>query len=512
MAGWRRWLVALIVLVVGTTVMALAARSSGGLESAGRVGALIVGLTPLAWSVVAWARRAPAVPLPVSTPEQVAAARRQLADQVLAQWREEIALRRLDDPGPLAVRWRFADADVMDHPGHVLGRDPMPRSAGRLRFTGRTDRVGDLAAGFRTLPRRRLVVLGAAGSGKTTMTLLLVRELLLHAEDDDPVPVLVPLSDWDADAEPLGAWLARRLAEDYPALRADVFGPDAPAALVARRMVLPVLDGLDEVAAPVRSRVLGRLNEVAADPVVLTCRSDEYRAAVAAGGVLAGAAVIESCPLTPADAAEYVTRCLPPRPGDGWPVLLDELTGDPGGPVARALSTPLALWLLRKVYVEPHADPAGLCDRSRFPTGDAVLEHLLDHVVGALVRSNPPDRRHPFRPRRPWPPLDATRRLAFLAHHLDRSGSRDLAWWHLHRAAPRPVAVIAGVVAAVGMGVATGVHDGLKFGWSDGVVGGVVVGVGVRTRRGSRAGAGGVARSRARVGSSGPAVTGRAAW
>lgn len=55
-AGWKRWAVALITLVAGATVIVLAWRSPGGLESAARIGALIVGLAPLALSLIVWAR------------------------------------------------------------------------------------------------------------------------------------------------------------------------------------------------------------------------------------------------------------------------------------------------------------------------------------------------------------------------------------------------------------------------------------------------------------------------
>jgi hypothetical protein len=71
-AGWKRWTVALITLVVGAAVVVLALFSPGGLESAARIGALIVGLAPLALSVVVWARRRPTI----STVEGIDAAGR----------------------------------------------------------------------------------------------------------------------------------------------------------------------------------------------------------------------------------------------------------------------------------------------------------------------------------------------------------------------------------------------------------------------------------------------------
>lgn len=434
MAGWKRWTVALVALVAGAAVIVLALRSPDGLKSAASVGSLFAGLVPLVLALVLWARRPPSVALSTSTTEQVDAAQRELATQVLSQWREEINVRRLDDPGPLSVRWQST--------GLAVTRDG-PGSG----FAGQSDCVGEVAAGFRELKRRRLVILGAPGTGKTTLALLLLRELLEHPEPDEPVPVLLSMSGWDPDAESLPEWLARRLAEDYPALRATVFGPDAARALVARRRILPVLDGLDELPEAVQPSVLARLNETAADPLVLTCRTSEYRSAVTGpgGDALTGGAVIEPAPLTPADATRYLVSCLPPGSSGAWRDVLASLSAE--SPLGSALSTPLALWLLRKVYVDTRADPAPLC---RFPDADAVVDHLLDHLVEAVG------------PRHAWDPVTATRWLAFLAHHMSTIGTRDLAWWQLHRAAPRAVAVTAGLVAGFALALADIVLDGVR--------------------------------------------------
>ena len=483
MTGWKRWAVALITLVAGVIVIVLALRSSGGLESAARIAALLVGLAPLALSLVVWARRRPTVTPATSTSEQVDAAQRQLTDQVLSQWRNEIAVRQLDDPGPATVRWRFTELEVVDRAEHIARQDLLRSliGRGRPRFTGRTDRIGEVAKEFRKLTRRRLVILGDPGTGKTTLALLLLRELIQHTEADDPVPVLVSMSDWEPSGESLYEWLARRLAEDYPALRASVFGPDAPRSLVVRRRILPILDGLDELPEEIRPKILTRLNDVAADPLILTCRSMEYQESVAApgGDVLTGGAVIEPSPLAPTDAARYITGCLPLRTGTGWPDVLTTLKSDQSSPITQALSTPLALWLLRKVYVEPRANPADLCDANRFPTSDAIIEHLLDHLVEALIAVNPAgnnDDEHPFRPARAWEPADATRWLAFLAHHLNSIGTRDLAWWQLHRAAPRSIALVVGLVAGLGQGLAVGLHDGLAYGLATGLANALVLG------------------------------------
>ncbi|MFL6127082.1 NACHT domain-containing protein [Actinophytocola sp.] len=480
------------LVVAGAIVLVVALRSPGGLQSAGAVGGLVASLTPLVLGLVVWVRRPPSVVLAVSTVEQADAAQRQLASQVLGQWRDEIIVRQLDDPGPLAVRWRFTELDVVDRAELVSRGNPLRSllGGGRRRFTGRTDQVGEMTAEFRKLKRRRLVLLGDPGMGKTTLAVLLLRDLLEHPEPGDPVPVLVSMSDWDPDAESLPEWLARRLAEDYPALRAGVFGPDVARSLVTQRRVLPVLDGLDELPAEVRPRVLVRLNEVAADPLVLTCRTAEYQATVTASGgdALTGGAVIEPSPLTPADAAAYLTACLPPNPGGEWQEFLTMLTRDQRSPIAEALSTPLALWLLRRVYVDTRANPAPLRDTTRFPNADAIVDNLLDHLVKVLVNTNPPrddDDEHPFRPRHSWEPASTAETLAFLAHHLTTNGTRDLAWWQLDHVAPRSVSLMSGAIAGIALGLTVllyewalvGLIDGLLIAPVLGLVFGIVVGI-----------------------------------
>jgi GTPase SAR1 family protein len=75
---------------------------------------------------------------------------------------------------------------------------------------------------FRTLRRRRLVIVGGPGAGKTTLAVQLLLQLLASLQDDEPIPVLFSVAGWDTDVFPrLHDWLAQRLAEVYPALRAS---------------------------------------------------------------------------------------------------------------------------------------------------------------------------------------------------------------------------------------------------------------------------------------------------
>lgn len=426
----------------------------------------------------------------VCSREQLDQAQQILARLVLKQWREEIGIRRLDDPAPLAVRWRLTELPVMDHPGHLVR--PMTLQSllarGRPRFTGRTDRISELAAAFRGLTRRRLVIAGDPGMGKTTLAVLLLRQLLQDPLPAEPIPVMVPLAGWDPATERFRDWLARGLAETYPALCAPALGPDLPRALVTERRVLPILDGLDELPEPLRPQVLSALNDTFMDPLILTCRMTEYRAAVHSpgGDVLTAAAVVEPRPLRPADAAAYLTRVLPPQPAGAWPALLDVLARNPNAPLARALATPLTLWLVRRVYVDTGTDPAPLLSPGRFATPGQITDHLFDHLVHAVITANRPHRRadaqphHPFRPHRSWAPEDARRWLSFLADHLHSGDTTDLAWWRLHQTLPRRtlrllVAITGGVTYGLAFGVTFGSARGPAYGLMFGLAGGLTV-------------------------------------
>lgn len=207
---------------------------------------------------------APATPLETAT--------QALAHAIHAQWREELNVWDVADPSPLDVSW-VADWASADHRSNVGGQ-----------VAGRADDLTDLLGAFRALRTRRLAVLGAAGSGKTTLAGLLALEMLARPEEGEPVPVPLPLSSWDPDRDHLHDWIARRIAQDHPGLP-HVDGRHPAARMVRDRLVLPVLDGLDEVPQERRARMLTGINRAlaAGDPVVLTCRTAEYESLVADG-------------------------------------------------------------------------------------------------------------------------------------------------------------------------------------------------------------------------------------
>jgi len=484
-------------------VIGAALAGEDGLQASANVAQLVsVALTipALAVPLLLWSRRTAA--LPAVTPDSVAAAKDALAWLVGQQWRTEAILRSLDDPDPIPVRWQVADDDhVLDHLANLT-----PDS---LVLTASSDDITALAGRFRAMRRRRLVILGKPGTGKTTLAVQLLRELLATRQHhgDEPVPMLLSVAGWDTEAFPrLQDWLALRLTQDYPALRATGLGAAAPAVLAESGQVLPILDGLDELPLAAQAAVITALNRSMSgtDQLIVTARTTDYRHAVeAAGTALTSALVIEPDPLDPSAVADYLRRCLPPRPEPAWDQILSQLGDRPAprtGPCAALVeitSTPLGLWLLRAVYVTPSADPAGLLDPGRFPDATTLRAHLLDQLVTALVDARPPSTRPAdlFRPRRQHDPARLRRKLSHLAHHLthprNADGSprtRDLAWWHLARttgAVTRTTRITIGltvtltiaVTATFLTGLAEGPAEGLTYGLAYGLAFGLTAGL-----------------------------------
>ncbi|MET8540480.1 NACHT domain-containing protein [Kitasatospora sp. NPDC004799] len=381
-------------------------------------------------------------PQAVAPPTPLGLAEERLARSLLYQWRAEADAWDMADPEPLAVRWVHSRTALA--PGTELG--------------GRGDRVGTMAGALLGLEHRRLLILGGAGAGKTTLAVLLTLELLarrLTRGEDVPVPVMLSLESWDAERVNFHDWLIGRITEEHPGLpRVD--GRHPARLLVSERRLLPVLDSLDELPEHRRIAVLGALGRQLGQEggVVLICRTEPYRELVATQrDVLRVDSAIEALPLAPTDVASYLERARQPSRATAWAPLLAGLRSAPDGPVARALSTPLMVWLLRRGYERAPADPGELLDRGRFATAWQVEQHLLDRIVPASFPPLPPapDRLHP--PRH-WEPDRARRWLSFLARLMIRQETAELAWWRLFGASlPRMLAA----PVLIGVGIALSV-------------------------------------------------------
>lgn len=381
-----------------------------------------------------------------------------LATVVREQWESEARVRRLNDPYPLPVSWVPADARLVEDWPLLLSTaagwpggppsDPESWATEPGGLTGSDGEIADVL--LRRVPTRRLVVLGAPGSGKTMLLVRMLLALVEQRQPGGPVPVLFPLASWNPAEQELDAWLAERMIQDYPGLRDPVLSSLEPMthaqALLTGRLILPILDGFDEISQAVRGTALDKINAALrlGQGLVLSSRVEEYRGALAPESAvpvkLAGAAGIELQPLAPAVAAAYLTRDAGGRETASaarWETVLARM---PSGetPIAQALGTPLMLFLARTIYNPRPGEgsvtlpnPAELCDEDRFPDRSAVEAHLFDAFIPAAYRPHP---RYPCK----WRPEQAEKAFVHLARHLQHSlsGTADLAWWQLHRTLP----------------------------------------------------------------------------
>lgn len=364
-----------------------------------------------------------------------------LAREVRRRWQREEGHRRVHDPFPLPVRWQPVPAELMDRPENIQRLQP-GATPHDLHLSGDLRSVVET---YRSIASRRLVILGRAGSGKSVLAIKFALDLLAAPAAPDRVPVIFSIGAWDPATTTLRDLLVGLLLRDHPHLaRRMPSGSTLAAALVDADLILPVLDGFDEIAEALRATALEALNATSL-PLVLTSRRGEYARAVrAVHAPLVWAAGIELTDLTIEDLTAYLPRTdrLVAHGGeDGgtgvWEAVLKRLRvhDTPASTqLAKVLRTPLMVILARTMYSEaPGKNPEELLSTARFPTAGHIEEHLLAGFVPTVYRHRALERFDAGRRQRNRDPDQAQRWLGYLAHTLSQGAHdrQDLAWWRL---------------------------------------------------------------------------------
>lgn len=320
-------------------------------------------------------------------------------------WGAEKGVYDLDDKPSIPVQW------IWDH------RFSRPRDEVLPASDGDSGVVGDLYTQvYSRLPDpARLVLLGHAGTGKSAAMLLLLLAALDDREENPEVgvPVWITLSSWNPHERRLRELAVEAMEWLVPHLRKDsVYGPAAAARLFDEGRVALFLDGLDEMPKELRKAAMTAVaTEAGALPVVITCRSGEYVRPTAPGRKIAAPVVLQLRPLQADAVALYLTKSNAGADLPVWQNLADHIVAHPGGPMARALQTPLYVSLMHAAYPEPgpEHDPAELL---ALGDHDKIQETVVDQFL---------DRVYPDAPGIPGP-SDERRRDTL-------RGSRCGRWW-----------------------------------------------------------------------------------
>lgn len=360
---------------------------------------VVIGIVALALGVMGWRQGALAHRRDSSDVTAVAA---RLAVRVRRD--ETEARRQLLDRQDRAIDVRF---DLVPAPAH---------DAERASRTGTLEEVVDY---YRRLGRRRLVITGEPGSGKTVLAIQLALGLLHKRAQDEPIPVRMSAAVLDMRSPYESAVrdaLRRHLQQVYRLSRVEADE------LVDAGMVVPVLDGLDEMDATDTPGPASRaartiracnayLDGVHKASVIVTCRTGHYQALESSRVWVHDAARVQIRPVgLPAARAFLVRRAIDQH---RWRPVLDVMRRG-NRPLATALSTPWRLMLAATVYEggpetgAPRRDPQDLISPV-LDTEDKIRDHLLGLFIPAVTAMH--SDRYPVEHVHRW--------LSVLAAHLN---------------------------------------------------------------------------------------------
>jgi hypothetical protein len=387
-----------------------------------------------------------------------------LAIAVHTQWKNAATERKLLVPAPIPLHWKVSELPVSGGIDAVFPDSktsqpiaPLPELKPVTRKTVRSGGRRELFLLYGGLPTGRIVLLGEPGAGKTSAGIMLVLDALEHRlqlpsekKAQTPIPILLTLSSWEPVSQSLERWVIAKLRETYPFLQSR----NTVRTLIRNGAISLILDGLDEVPAEARVDILQALSEQGLGRIVILTRKEEMTSA-ARTRYLAGSLAIELEPVSNADAAAYLSRALNRPPPKNWDALLRNLRSHPNGAIAKALSKPLTVGLVRDSF-EP-ADDVSKVLSAKAKNAKEVEDQLLDNFTVIAYSSQfdsegVGDRQS-----------IADRSLRYIAANMRRRGTRDLGWWQLPLMSPIIWRVIMISLCAIPF-------SGLDWEWTPGFV------------------------------------------
>jgi hypothetical protein len=382
-------------------------------------------------------------------------------DAELLVLRHEVAVLRRANPRPrldwadraaLAALIRLLPARLRIHrlviPGTVLRwlRRLVTRKWTYPRRMGRPPVSAEIAALIERL--------ATENHGKTLLAIELVLQILRARDSggsiENRLPVPISVAGWNG-TEDLPTWLTKRLKEEWH------LSPTISRTLIRRHLILPVLDGLDEIGArqdierPLdrQLRVLRRLNPSRGAmkgtepvPIIVTCRTNDYQLLKKEAGGLLDAAVVKVRPLNRRLIKEYLrarfdpAKTLQSADAAQWLDFANSLDGTAVGTLETCLSSP---WYLSLAISACRAGETSVAELKRFQDVAELEGYLTDSSVAAAVRLHPrgirtvdsviQDEMREKKTEVPsglYDPEDVRKWLATLARHLDWQANKGM--------------------------------------------------------------------------------------
>jgi len=306
-----------------------------------------------------------------------------------------------------------------------------------------------------------LLILGKSGAGKSTLLYDLALALTERAGHDATQlpPVLLSLTSWAEKRLPLEQWLAEELQTKYQVQRTL-----APGWLLADQL-LPLLDGLDEMAEEARSACIEAINTYRRGhplPIVISSRSAEY---LSQERKLHLQSAIEVQLLTPKQVDDSLK-------GEGKPLEAVRAALGTDAVLRDLVTTPLMLSVVMQVY-----RGKTVIDLPRFDTEEEQQHQVFEHYVTRMLEPT-------AKPTRKWHyPSDSTQKwLIWLALQLQK---RSLTEFYLERLQGSWLPTkqdqqrypwLSGLVLGLVVGLVVGLVSGL-LGLGGGLVSGLVSGL-----------------------------------
>ena len=285
-----------------------------------------------------------------------------------------------------------------------------------------------------------LLILGEPGTGKTTLVLELLRDLLDSAEQDAgyPIPLVFNLSSWARKRRPLSEWLIEEMRER------DYASKTLATQWVRGEHIIPLLDGLDEVSAEHRDACIEAINEFRHEhpllPILASSRTNDYQRLHTKIRLLSA---IEVQPLTEAQ-VESCLAVIGPAAEPVRTALQDET-------VAELLRTPLMLWVALLAY---RHDGAGIIAPE---TLEDKRRRLFGKFVDVMLSKTAS--------RQTYSAEESVRHLSWLASVLSRNNLTMFALEDLSRIVlyPRNAQRLSRTLGFLFVGLAFGISGGTPF-------------------------------------------------